>query len=134
MRDCAFCREDEFQDMIHREAVRSLRSGTSALLLLVDVSAWGSTEITRKIASVLSSTTREIDLKGWYVDDAIVGIFFSELGRMQNAVDAAGKAIIARMHRRFLKILNDEDVLRIKMTSYPLSRDAVSSIAQKAGR
>jgi len=98
-------------------------SGRSFLLLLIDVSVWGLTEMTRNVISVLSSSTREIDVKGWYSDGAIIGILFTELGRMHNSVDAARDAIIGRLHGSLSGILSDKDMLRMKITPYPLSRE-----------
>lgn len=131
--DCAWYRKETFQEAMHREAVRSSRSGRSFLLLLFDVSVWASTEMTRKIISVLSSSTREIDVKGWYTDGAIMGILFTELGRMHNAVDAAREAIIGRLYGSLSEILSNEDMLRMKITPYPLSREAYASNAQTVG-
>jgi len=127
----AWHRKEAFQEVMQREAVRSSRSGRSFLLLLFDVSVWGWTEMTRKIISVLSSSTREIDLKGWYSDGAIIGILFTELGRMQNSVDAAREAIIGRLHGSLSGILSNEDMLRMKITPYPLSREAYASNTQR---
>jgi hypothetical protein len=127
--DYAWYRKEAFQEVVHKEAVRSSRSGRSPLLLLFDVSVWGSTEMTRKIISVLSSSTREIDVKGWYTDGAIMGILFTELGRMHNAVDAAREAIIGRLYGSLSEILSNEDMLRMKITPYP--PEAYASNAQR---
>ena len=131
--DYALHRKEAFQEVMHREAVRSSRSGRFSLLLLFDLSMWGSTKMTRKIVSVLSSSTREIDVKGWYTDGAIMGILFTELGGMHNAVDAAREAIIGRLYGSLSGILSNEDILRMKITSYPLSRAAVASNARRVG-
>jgi hypothetical protein len=131
--DCAWYHREAFQEVIHTEAVRSSRSGRSPLLLLFDVSVWGSTEMTRKITSVLSSSTREIDVKGWYTDGAVMGILFTEFGTMHNAVDAAREAIIGRLYDSLSRILSNEDVLRMKITPYPLTQEAVAANAQKMG-
>jgi hypothetical protein len=86
--------------------------------------------MTRKITSVLASSTRETDVKGWYTDGAIVGILFTEFGKMYNAVDAAREAIIGRLYGTLSGILSNEDMLRMKITPYPLSREAVARNAQ----
>jgi len=131
--DCAWYRKEAFQEVIRREAVRSSRSGRSFLLLLFDVSVWESTEMSQKIISVFSSSTREIDVKGWYTDGAVMGILFTEFGRMHNAVDAAREAIMGRLYDSLSGILSNEDILRMKITPYPLSREAVASNAQRGG-
>ena len=131
--DCAWYRKEAFQEVIRREAVRSSRSGGSPLLLLFDVSVCGSTEMTQKIISVFSSSTREIDVKGWYTDGAIIGILFAEFGRMHNAVDAAREAILGRLYGSLSGILSNEDMLRMKITPYPLTQEAVAANAQRPG-
>ena len=132
--DCAWYRKEAFQEVIRREAVRSSRSGGSPLLLLFDVSVCGSTEMTQKIISVFSSSTREIDVKGWYTDGAVMGILFTEFSTMRNAVDAAREAIIGRLYGSLSGMLSNEDMLRMKITPYPLSREAVALHAQREGR
>ena len=47
--DCALYRREAFEGVIQREAIKSSRSGRSPLLLLSDLSVWGSTEMTRKM-------------------------------------------------------------------------------------
>jgi hypothetical protein len=132
--ECRLYCKEAFQEVIRREAARSSRSGRSPLLLLFDVSVWGQTEITRKITSVLSSSTREIDVKGWYTDDAVMGILFTEFGTMHNTVDAAREAITGRLYGSLAGMLSNEDMLRMKITPYPLSGEAVTSNAHRAGR
>jgi hypothetical protein len=131
---CALDCEEAFQELIHREAVGSSKSGRFPLLLLFNVSAWGSTEMTQKIISVLSSLTRGKDVKGWYADGAIIGILFTEFGRMHNAVDAAREAIMGRLYGSLSGILSNEDIVRMKITPYSLSGDAVASNAPGAGK
>jgi hypothetical protein len=131
--DCAWYCKEAFQEVIRREAVRSSRSGRSPLLLLFDVSMWGSTEMTQKVTSVLSSSTREIDVKGWYTDGAVMGILFTEFGTMHNAVDAAREAITGRLYGSLVGMLSNEDMLQMKITPYPLSQEAVASNAQRVG-
>lgn len=125
--DSAWHRKEAFQEVMRREAVRCSMSGRSFLLLLLDVSVWGSTEVTRNVIAVLSSSTRETDVKGWHKDGAIIGILFTELGRMHDSVDAAREAILGRLHGSLSGILSNEDMLRMQITSYPLSREAYAS-------
>jgi hypothetical protein len=131
--DCAWYRKEAFQEVIRREAVRSSRYGRSPLLLLFDVSVWGSTEMTQKVTSVLSSSTREIDVKGWYTDGAVAGILFTEFGMMHNAVDAAREAIIGRLYGSLSGILSNEDMVRLKIMPCPLSQEALAAKAQRPG-
>jgi len=93
--DSALHHAEAFQEVIHRETARSLRSGRAFLLVLIDVPRYGLGE--SKIASVLSSSTREIDAKGWYAEGAVLGILFTEFGSMRDSIDAAGEAIVGRL-------------------------------------
>ena len=70
----AWYRKEAFQEVIHREAVRSSRSGRYPFLFLFDISVCGSTEMTRKIISVLSS--RETDVRAG-TPEALVQISYA---------------------------------------------------------
>ena len=73
--------------------------------------------MTQKITSVLTSSTRETDVKGWCADGAIIGILFTEFGSMHNAVDAAREAILGRLYDGLSALLGDE---AIPITAYTL--------------
>jgi hypothetical protein len=74
--------------------------------------------MTRKITSVLASSTRDTDVKGWYTDGAVMGILFTEFGKMHNAVDAACEAIVGRLYDSLSGFLSDE-VIRIVLYTLP---------------
>jgi len=67
--------------------------------MLFDISGCPSPEMTLKVASVLSSSIREIDAKGWYAEGATLGILCTEFGSMNN-IHAAGEAIVSRLYNR----------------------------------
>ena len=75
--DCALYREQAFQEVIQREVARNMRSRRPSLLVLLDASVWVSAETAQKVALELSSSTREIDVKGWYTEGATLGILFT---------------------------------------------------------
>jgi len=52
---------------------------------------------------------------------------------MQNSVDAAREAIIGRLYGSLSGILNNEEMRRMKITPYPLSREAYPSNTQRVG-
>jgi hypothetical protein len=98
--------------------------------VLIDVS--GSSEAPTIIASVLSSSTREIDAKGWYAQGAVLGVLFTEFGGMRDAVDAAGEAIVGRLHGRLSGLLGDE-AIQITAHTLPTGRSA-SEIPRRRGK
>jgi exopolysaccharide biosynthesis polyprenyl glycosylphosphotransferase len=75
--------ELSFQRMITRERKRTERSHKPFLLMLLDLGHALPTErsgqVLRKLLSGLSAATRETDVTGWYSDNAIVGIMFTEV-------------------------------------------------------
>ncbi len=103
-----------FHEAIQRENFRSLRSGASFLLVLVDVSGHGSGETppasVEQISAVLSSSTREIDAKGWYIEGEVLGILFSEFGSMHDSIDAAAPVILGRLHDSLSGMIGEEEI------------------------
>jgi hypothetical protein len=99
--------EAAFHNVIDRELTRTSRSGRSFLLMLVDISGCPSPEMARKVASVLSSSTREIDAKGWYAEGATLGILCTEFGSMNN-IHAAGEVIVSRLYGRLSDFFEDD--------------------------
>ncbi|MFH1148415.1 MAG: sugar transferase [Pseudomonadota bacterium] len=80
-----FYREDYFNDLIRRERKRTERSRKPFALVLLGIDGLDRPgekyKTVREIASVLFSTTRETDIKGWYRNNATIGILFTEFGR-----------------------------------------------------
>jgi len=111
---CALYDMGTFQEAIQRENTRSVRSGKSFLLVLVDVSNHGSGKAplapVEEISAVLSSSTREIDAKGWYIEGEILGILFSEFGSMGDSVDAAATAILGRLYNSLSGMIGEKDI------------------------
>ena len=120
--DFLLCPEEAFHDVIDREVARTSRSARPFLLVLIDVSGYGSDERlmirAQRVASVLSSSTREIDTKGWYAEDALLGILFTEFGSMCDAVDGAREAIVGRLCDSLSGFLEHETI-RIEPYTLP---------------
>jgi hypothetical protein len=73
-----------FHRMICLEERRAERSRKSILLMLLDVNglALGQKEsffVNQKMISVLSPITRETDFMGWYKENSVVGLVFTEI-------------------------------------------------------
>jgi len=75
--------EDSFHRMITRERKRTERSEKPFLLLLLDLGHGLPSErngqVLRKLLSALSRSTRETDVTGWYRENAVIGIMFTEV-------------------------------------------------------
>lgn len=79
-----FYSEEIFQDILCRERKRAERSGRPFLLMLLDVEKIiqksNGAGICKKIVSQLGNHTREIDIKGWFTERAVIGVIFTETG------------------------------------------------------
>lgn len=75
--------ESYFHELLALEKKRHGRSKDPLSLTLADLSAISDPlerqKIAISIAEVLSNTTRDTDIKGWYVRDRVIGIIFTEM-------------------------------------------------------
>ena len=75
--------EEAFHRMITIERRRTTRSRKSFLLMLLDLGDHTASKPNRlglnKILSTLSSMLRETDVTGWYKEDSVVGVMFTEI-------------------------------------------------------
>lgn len=95
-----FCGENDFSELLQLETKRvrgSMRPVSLVLLDLCDVESWNQKQkVVRGIVSQLFSSTREIDVKGWFREGSVIGVLFREIGA---EVDwsLAQEAIMRRM-------------------------------------
>ncbi len=85
--------ENAFQRMISIERRRSARTGKSLVLMLLDMGEHAPSKdrraCLRKVLSTMSITLRDTDIVGWYQEDAVVGVMFTEIALDdQNALPA----------------------------------------------
>ena len=75
--------EAAFHRMISLERRRTSRSQKSFLLMLLDMGEHSTAKHNkislRKILSALSSMLRETDVPGWYKEDSVIGVMFTEI-------------------------------------------------------
>lgn len=80
--------EEYFQRMLILERKRSSQSGKPFMLILLDIGKLlkGNEKeketVFQKLNSVLKSSTREIDIKGWYTQDSIIGIICQDVTKV----------------------------------------------------
>ncbi len=84
---CSLCDAPQFNDLLALERKRAERSRRPFILMLLDLSTLagetngnGPAQI---IADRLAAATREVDSRGWYEKDEIIGVIFTELGEME---------------------------------------------------
>lgn len=104
-REFAVLDETSFRGMIALERKRTERSGQPVLLMLVDAGNFLRADMSgralSKFLSALSLSTRDTDVTGWYKENSVVGVMFTDIG-----VDDRG-AILAIMMNRVSQILRN---------------------------
>ena len=82
--------EDYFVDALARERNRTGRSHKPLALMLVDMDGihdlHTKKDIAHKTSHILTSLTRGTDIKGWYRQDAILGVIFTETNGVEPLV------------------------------------------------
>jgi len=106
--------EDAFVSMLYLERRRAERAQNRFVLILVDVqklvsSVSGKDRMVQMLAKSLSEATRETDIIGWYLENAMMGVIGTELGKASNEV----------VQKRFLDKLRKifESTLGIEMSA-----------------
>lgn len=93
--------ESYFREMLYLERRRAERSKKPFLLMLVNLGNTPDKEnhidFTRRLTNSLNSTTREIDLKGWYADNQIIGIIFFD--RSSKDIDLINEKVLGGFNR-----------------------------------
>jgi hypothetical protein len=111
-------REEEFLRVIGHERKRAERSAKPSLLMLIESEPHFSFEKNdktwRTILSALARTTRETDITGWYKNDRIVGVMFTEI----TAED--GESIVTTVMTRI------SEVLRRQLSSRQFDQASIS--------
>jgi hypothetical protein len=105
--DHSVLREEDFLRVIGRERKRAERSQKPSLLMLIDREIRfpfenndkTSGKMLQTMLSALATTTRETDVTGWYKDDCVVGVMFTEV------TVEDGRSIVATVMTRVRELL-----------------------------
>ena len=122
------CVEEYFHMMLRIAGMRSEESGKPFLLMLLRVGELDD-RVVREVARVVSSLTREVDLKGWWRTGREIGILFTELNaQSRGEVIAAEKLITDKITRGLRSRLGITmtDRIRISCTLLPESKESVA--------
>ncbi|GAC1675314.1 MAG: hypothetical protein PVS2B2_10180 [Candidatus Acidiferrum sp.] len=102
--------EDAFTSMLYLERRRAERSQKRFVLILVEVKkAVGSHSKDRAVASLteaISAATRETDIIGWYVENSLIGIVGTELGKASD--QTVQDRFLTKLRQSFETILGKE--------------------------
>jgi lipopolysaccharide/colanic/teichoic acid biosynthesis glycosyltransferase len=108
--------EDSFNRKLYLERKRTERSNKPFLLMLIDISELlkddTESQFLKKLVSVLFSATRDIDIKGWYQYDTLIGILYSEI---ENITDAIKDRLYHKIHDSLAKVLDTGSLDKIEI-------------------
>lgn len=81
--------EDAFVSMLYLERRRAERAQNRFVLILVDVQKLvsgnsGKDRMVQMLAKSVSEATRETDIMGWYLENSLLGVIGTELGKASN--------------------------------------------------
>jgi exopolysaccharide biosynthesis polyprenyl glycosylphosphotransferase len=115
--DHTFYSTHHFHNMLRIERKRSERSKKSFLLMLFDLSGLHRRQregyVYEKIKPVLTSCSRETDIRGWYEHNKTIGVIFTE---MVSVDESSIEKIFSKLHSRIGDTIDAEDVKRIKVS------------------
>ena len=87
----SFSSEEYFDRMLILERQKSQKTGMQFMLVLLDIGKLikgKSAEkafVLRRLMAALDSSTREIDIKGWYMENTIVGIICKDVKKNRHS-------------------------------------------------
>jgi hypothetical protein len=110
--------EESFLRLIWHERKRAERSRKPALLMLIEMETpfptGKNSEALGKIMSAMAAATRETDVTGWYKDDCVVGVLFTEVALEE------GTSVVATVMDRV------SDALRLRLSSRQFNQVSIS--------
>jgi len=115
---------EAFRRMIALERKRSERSRKPFMLLLLDMGEHRLSDkngkVLGKILSALSVSTRETDITGWYANDCVVGVMFTEIAADDGS---SPSTIIARVTETLQSNLTLEQFNRVNISFHVFPED-----------
>ena len=113
-----FLDQELFMTMLRLERKRTERSRRRFVLMLLEacglLKAEESQETFGKVVAALSHSTRETDIKGWYKDDAVIGVIFTEVGAAEGKSIAS--ALLTKVTNALCATLSIEQINEIKLS------------------
>jgi hypothetical protein len=110
-----FYPEDYFQKLLINERRRTERFGRPFMLMLLDVGRLlkerrKEEEVTlQSLAFALNSSTREIDIKGWYLHNCLIGIICPEFNK------ADTKWAVDKLRQKLASFFDSQEAATMKI-------------------
>jgi lipopolysaccharide/colanic/teichoic acid biosynthesis glycosyltransferase len=110
--------EELFLGMVCLERKRAERSGKKFVLLLLDAENVPKTsrrpEIMRGLERAADAARRETDLSGWYKQGSILGVIFTELGALDDALTVS--MLVSKVREALQSELHSRDVEHVRVS------------------
>lgn len=123
--DPGFLKRDAFVRRLHLEQKRTERSRRPFVLMLLESATLFGTDpkggAGQQIRSVLSSATRETDIKGWQEEGKTIGVIFTELGSTDAA--SVGQLLDAKLRVLLSDRLTAEQLAQLQLSFYVFPED-----------
>jgi len=72
--------QEAFSRRLHLEQRRTERSRRPFILLLMEAAPEADPGIWQRVQAVVASSVRETDIRGWYQEESVFGVIFTEIG------------------------------------------------------
>jgi lipopolysaccharide/colanic/teichoic acid biosynthesis glycosyltransferase len=116
--DPVFLDQELFMTMLRLERKRTERSHRRFVLMLLEASdlvkADEKQDAFDKVIAALSHSIRETDIKGWYKDNAVIGVIFTEVGTAEGKSIAS--ALLTKVTNALCSTLNIEQINEVKLS------------------
>jgi len=116
--------EESFNEVLGIERKRTARSKRPFILMLLNIADFpndnnGGYTLRKKFVSFLKSSIRDTDTIGWYLDDKVIGIIYTEIG--DGSTKIASDIIIGRAREGISNCVGAEKAnsIRISLFYYP---------------
>ena len=116
--------EELFTRLLCLERKRTERSQRRFVLMIVDPGTLmnaGKEQILPRLLSAIWRATRDTDIKGWYKDDALLGVMFTEIG------DAEDKQVVhslsAKITAALYDVLTVPEINEVKLSFHMFPED-----------
>lgn len=118
-----------FNSILNLEQKRSERSGLPFMLMLLDIQGLVSNDngncnaLKDKMLYALRRSTRDIDQRGWYVQDYVMGVIFSELSNQE--IDHIKDLIWRRVQSRLCQTIRPQELQQVDVRLHLFPEDAM---------
>jgi lipopolysaccharide/colanic/teichoic acid biosynthesis glycosyltransferase len=126
--ESSMCSISQFQKVLALERKRAERSRRPFILMLIDMrnilsAGYDYCTLVSGILSVLTASTRNTDIRGWFGSNVVIGTIFNELGEQD--VNVAQSVIHKKVHEELCCCLDHEIVRNLHITyqQFPESPD-----------